>query len=342
MREGLRRVVLHVLGRLSKYCQAQRGAFLCLHSVVETPPAPDNFSPLQELAVSIAFLETLVVELRRLGFDLVSVEEGLARLRAGDARRFVAFTFDDGYADNFTRAYPILRRHQVPFALFLTTGYLDRALPMWWVVFHALLREREHLVLPDCTLPARTPCEKLAAFAAARELVIGTPPDRLPRLFDRIFETNAQANFRDLAFAAALTWDDVRSMAASGLVTIGCHTVNHPILADTDAQTCAAEVARSRDRIAAEIGERPRYFAYPYGGESDIGADAPGIVAAAGFDAAFTTRNAILRSGTEQTAYAIPRVIVGAEDILLTRAYVAGLPSVARDVPKRIWGRRVA
>ena len=46
--------------------------------------------------------------------------------------RYVMFTFDDGYRDNYTEAYPILKSHGVPATFFLTTGFLDSAQVPWW------------------------------------------------------------------------------------------------------------------------------------------------------------------------------------------------------------------
>jgi peptidoglycan/xylan/chitin deacetylase (PgdA/CDA1 family) len=332
---GLKRLALQSLGCISDYLRVQNGAILCLHSVRAHATTKGVFEPLYDLAISAEFLETLVVELRRRGIELLSIEDALQRERWGDGRRFVAFTLDDGYADTFSLAYPIFLRHRVPFTLFLTTGFVDRTLPMWWVVFDTLIRERRFLVMANDRLPTGTADEKIVAYAAAREFVLGLPPDRLPLFFEELFDTNPGTSAREAANAAPLTWAEVQTMTESGLATIGCHTVRHPMLSRIEPQDIVTEIQGSRDRIAEVLGDVPRFFAYPYGGPREIGPAAPGIAAAAGFTAAFVTSRSLLRAGYT-TAYAVPRILVGSENLLLLRAHISGLPSALRDVSHRL------
>jgi peptidoglycan/xylan/chitin deacetylase (PgdA/CDA1 family) len=62
--------------------------------------------------------------------EVVSLEEGLERLQAGPpARDLVAVTFDDGYREVYTRAWPVLRDLRIPATVFLPTGFMDGTAP---------------------------------------------------------------------------------------------------------------------------------------------------------------------------------------------------------------------
>lgn len=313
-------------GFLSGRFRAQDGAVLCLHSIGPAPPPRQGFEPLADLTHSAAFLEALVVEFRKRGFDFLSLEDALPSHREHrGGRRFLALTFDDGYADNFTRAYPVLRRHGVPFTLFVTTGFVDRTVPMWWLLFAGLIRERDALVLPGRILPARNAAEKTAAFAAARDLVMGMRPEHYPGFFGRLREANPSPAAYEAADSAPLDWPRIREMAADGLVTLGCHSVSHAAMSLLDRKGCEAEILPARDRIAEMTGIVPRFFAYPYGSRTEVGTLPPAIVAESGFAAGFTTSAGIL-GAAGMDRYQIPRIAIGAWNFRVIGAHASGLP----------------
>src|SRR5262249_4429219 len=88
-------------------------------------------------------------------------------------------------------------------------------------------------------------------------------------------------------------WDQLAEMASDSLITLGAHTVSHPVMAGLDDDRLTAEVVGSRDALAGFASFR-RVFAYPYGDDAAIGERARRAVGAAGFEAAFTTREAAL------------------------------------------------
>ena len=56
-------------------------------------------------------------------------------------RRFVCLTFDDGYRDLMQWAYPVLRKHNVPFALYVPTSFPDRIGELWWLALERVIAE---------------------------------------------------------------------------------------------------------------------------------------------------------------------------------------------------------
>ena len=61
-----------------------------------------------------------------------------------------------------------------------------------------------------------------------------------------------------------MDWDTIRDLAREGVI-FGSHTENHPDLSGLAPEALEAELTRSRDRIADELGAVPRHFAPPYG-----------------------------------------------------------------------------
>src|ERR1700730_18047599 len=120
-----------------------RGMIFALHSVVDD----DAFCPDRTLRCSTGQLERTLQWLRGEGVDFVDLEQAVRRLRGGIPRPFACFTFDDGYADNLTRALPIMGRFGAPFTVYVTTGMITREIDGWWFGLAALVRSRDRVEL---------------------------------------------------------------------------------------------------------------------------------------------------------------------------------------------------
>jgi peptidoglycan/xylan/chitin deacetylase (PgdA/CDA1 family) len=114
------------------------GAILTLHHV--RPARPDAFQPNHLLEVTPDFLERLLRRLKRAALDVISLDEMHSRFISGNfERRFVCITFDDGYKDLMSFAYPLLKKYQLPFALYIPTSFPDRLGELWWVALEAVI-----------------------------------------------------------------------------------------------------------------------------------------------------------------------------------------------------------
>ena len=133
------------------------GRILMLHRVVEHRSKGENI----ELEITPQFLEQTIKDYQQHGYRFVSIDEACDIISRGHTvHPFVCLTFDDGYQDNYDTAYPILKKHKVPFTIYVTTGFIDNKLPMWWYPNEKLgLHEDNLLALneePLCTIGAHT------------------------------------------------------------------------------------------------------------------------------------------------------------------------------------------
>jgi peptidoglycan/xylan/chitin deacetylase (PgdA/CDA1 family) len=109
-----RRAVKHALAQFASHRLASGLTILTYHRV--GGGSPDE----RDLGVDAfaAQLDVLV------GHNVVTLDEGVDRLRVGDKRPTVALTFDDGFADVYDNAWPLLRAQRVPFTLYLASAYV--------------------------------------------------------------------------------------------------------------------------------------------------------------------------------------------------------------------------
>ena len=316
-----------------------KGAILMLHHV--RPWAGDAFAPNRLLEVEPAFLDAALTRIKALGYDLVSMDEAVARIGRPEARPFVALTFDDGYIDTATHALPILETHGAPFTIYVTTGFADRTARLWWIELEEAIRAREMIMLDiggeRLSLPARTDEEKRTAFDTLYWMLRAGPEERL--LAD-ISVLLAQAGLDAAAIPArlCLDWAGIAGLAGHPLCTIGVHTLTHPMLAKHDAGFVRRELVESRRQIEMRTGLPARHFAYPVGDATSAGRRDYAIAAELGFASAVTTRPGMIFPAHGERLAALPRLSVNGNYQSLD-----ALEVLLSGVPFALWnrGRRV-
>ncbi len=239
-------------------------------------------------------------------FNVLPLAEAVAGLREGRLpSRPAVVTFDDGYADNRTVALPILLRHGLPATFFVCSGFLDGG-RMWNDTVIETLRRCTAPVLDLRALglgvhQTGAVSQRRAAIAS----LIGQLKYLAPAV--RLRQVDAIAVCADVELPDDLMMSSVqvRELAHAGM-TIGAHTVHHPILSGLPEDEASAELVEGRRRLEQIIGGPVRFFAYPNGMPGrDYSAVHVRLVRQAGFEAALTTAWGAARPGCD--LYQIPR-----------------------------------
>jgi peptidoglycan/xylan/chitin deacetylase (PgdA/CDA1 family) len=292
-----------------------------------------------EGVISAARLRRQVRALKR-GYSFATLARAAALLAQPGALQedLVVLSFDDGYAGNFEAAWPVLRDEGVPATIFVTTGFLDgkglwfdfarRALAAAAEAGAARLpaRLRRHLEVvfggwPGAWSPQRA--------EGAVEHLKGVSPGARERLLAEL----AAAALRLAPAARPLSWAQVRELQAAGC-EIGCHTVDHPILAQLPRRRQEQEVWLSRQRVAEETGSTPSSFAFPNGRAQDFDAASREVLREAGFRAACTTIRGSNRPGCDPLR--LRRLGIGSDPAFVVAARMSGLADQER--PGRAMG----
>lgn len=208
-------------------------------------------------------------------FRFVTLDDIGAHLLSGKPfeEPVAAVTFDDGYADNYEQAYPVLKRKGIPAAVFVVTDLIGR--PFWQV--HDKLY---HLVAKGFATwddPRRELCGLMSALGVSTEsltreaartplmtvsaLLPELPMADVRRVMDSL-EANVGNGFYHIP--RTLTWAELQEMHRGG-ITIGSHTKNHVSLPMESAATVADELEGSRHALESRLGGPITHFAYPGG-----------------------------------------------------------------------------
>lgn len=151
-------ILQRIKRKLYKLTHPVVGEIWMLHRVVEHR----SDVPVQRnLEVTPDYLEKKITEYKARGYSFVSIDNIFdCHFSFFNSRRWVCITFDDGYRDNYTIAYPLLKRLGVPFTVYVTSGFIDNQLPMWWYPNQQLGMSSDELRLMDadplCTIGAHT------------------------------------------------------------------------------------------------------------------------------------------------------------------------------------------
>lgn len=278
----------------------------CLSTLIfhRVTPAPDPLFP-GEMHAS-AFDE--VCRWLRKSFNVLSLADAVKRLQAGKLPgRALCITFDDGYADNHDVALPILQRHGLPATCFVATGFLDGGC-MWNDRVIEAVRLCRHDTLPsvDDLLPGPPP--SLRDDASRRRVI-----DQLLQALKYLPIEQRLARTDALVAAAGVTLPrnlmmstpQVAALARAG-VTIGGHTVNHPILARMGDEAAYREIVTGREVLEGITQQGVELFAYPNGRpDVDFGARDVALARRAGFKAAVTTAWGVSRR--DDDLFQLPR-----------------------------------
>ena len=229
-----------------------------------------------------------------------------------------AVSFDDGYADNYQVAAPILRRLGVPATFFVVSDFVGSDHLFWWEQIAAMIRATQVPVLAPGEVSPRlargsgppqrwalaTQAQKDRTYEALCAAVRSGPNSEIPGLLTRLsaaLEVPQREAGRD---DALMNWDDLRTLSRQGFA-IGGHTASHCNVPALDAQTLHHEIVDSTQRIENELQQPVLSFAYPYGFSDPAQLDAKRMLESAQCRVAFTGTKGVV-SG-HSGAYALPR-----------------------------------
>jgi peptidoglycan/xylan/chitin deacetylase (PgdA/CDA1 family) len=274
-------------------------------------------------------------------FRLVGLEE-LTAWAAGKTLppNPLVITFDDGYLDCYTRALPILRRHDVRGIFFVPTAFIGAKKAYWWdrvayVIKHA---ERDTLELEyPFPIALRLSGDRESAINTVIALVKDRQPFDLGRLLD---ELSAAAGVpwtaemeRTFAERLIMTWDQVRALRRAGM-GVQSHTRTHRVLQTLPPDELRDELSGSRADLERELGEPIRALAYPVGKPLVTSSPIRKALENAGYQLGFSNGTGPTPLWGKRDCFDIRRQTIGRN---LSESYLLGMLAVPTLAPRPRW-----
>lgn len=253
----------------------------------------------------------------RSSYNLLQIEEfyDLLSRRKKFPRRTVILTFDDGYADNFLEALPILHSLSSQALFYITTSNIDTDRELWW-------DELERIFLGNHSLPpfleighkeghiqldTRTHSGRTDTYNFLHPLLRFAAPAERNLILDHLrASTSLSASGR--RSHRMMNSAELNQMSRSSSAVIGAHTHNHPSLAVLPYKEQVEEMQMSKKILERIIDKTITHFSYPYGSKQDYNKDSINACRENGFKMACSNFYGQVHSWTDPLQ--LPRVLV--------------------------------
>lgn len=234
---------------------------------------------------------------------------------ANAARREVAITFDDGYADN-PAAATILAAADLPATFFITIGRIGERREVWWDRLEQIVTRcapaREYLDLEVAGrrfwADVRSPDARARAHMALYWRVRRMRPAAIESILDRL-ELQLGVRTVERETHRWMTAEELREVAGTSGVELGAHTLTHPVLTAVSESEQREEIDGGRRRLEQMLGTPIRLFSYPYGGYDAFDDATTRLVRESGYTMACTGTGGL--ASVDDYPLQIPRNVVG-------------------------------
>jgi len=291
----------------------------------------------QNMKVHLDDLVSFIHSARNQGWTFISLDQLVELVRHNkSSQHAVSLTFDDGYLDNYQKAYPVLNELGVPFCVYITTGFIDnKVLPWWYRLEDALLLGSE-IVDPNGKLYRTETVEEMniAFMCIRKDLMANQQQYQRYTTWLGQFGSGISLEKPDRLF---MNWQELQKLAKSDLVTIGAHTMTHPVLSTLDDSLAYDEIKMSMQILSTKLNQEIKHFAFPFGGKSEVSERDLNLVRRIGFCTAVTTRHGGINTGQNVDLSSLPRIFFGPTFHLTPIRYLSSKHKLRRLIKRIVW-----
>jgi peptidoglycan/xylan/chitin deacetylase (PgdA/CDA1 family) len=236
-------------------------------------------------------------QLRRLSrwYQIISIEQALQTLRAEQPpdRPQMLLTFDDGLRNNYRYAYPVLRDMGLRAVFYVCPALIEHGRWLWNHEARERLRSMTPAVRTALATSLQAPAAQPNPFV---DWMKSLPTERCLQVLEQIREGTRtfQPSAEQRECFDLMDWSELRSIDPA-VVTIGSHTLSHPILTGLTPQAVVHEVQDSRRWLEQQLGRPVAHFCYPNGSNNPEVRKAVAAV----YETAVTTEYGQVRGGDD-------------------------------------------
>ncbi|MFQ3262057.1 polysaccharide deacetylase family protein [Reinekea sp.] len=273
-------------------------------------PTTDPRFNLEEpgMIVTPETFEMHILELKK-HFDLISLSSWVAKQQANEPlpQKACAITFDDGWADNYEFALPILKKHNISATLFAVSDKIGTPFRFWPNIVSELIA----LKAPELnSQPLLQPAYQLSLEAFSKEknaqCIDNLKLYSEAEIFAALNAINWQSLLQNSTHRALMNWQELKECDESGFMKVESHTCTHQRLdKGLSTEALQVEIINSRQTLESKLDKSIELFCFPNG---DYNQEALNLVKQ-NYLAAVTTKNGI-NSSSNFNRHEITRIAI--------------------------------
>lgn len=238
--------------------------------------------------------EQQVMELKKGGFNIVPLSIAASAIRGEIPmqKNMIVLTIDDGYADFYRYAYPILKKHGLPATFYVTTGFVDRKLWLWPDRLTYILEQSQcyEYIFAAAGVKKHYDLKNEGPYGPLWQKIVrhclALPDEDKNNFLDEFASALAvEVPAVPIDDYTAVTWEELKEMAANG-IEIGAHTITHPAVSKINPENLTYEIDDCKKRLEEQLGIEVSNFCYPNGQPTDYNHQVMQAIEAAGFKSA--------------------------------------------------------
>lgn len=210
-------------------------------------------------------------------------------------KRSALVTFDDGYVDNYTNAYPVLKEFGIPAIFFIPSNLIETRSLGWWDIIAYLLKNTSAAFIRFDGDRIEVRSNRMQAIVTLQKRFRNFDIDRVVDAIRELSEQCAvEVPSSALQGAELLTWEQIREMHSNG-IDIGSHGHNHYVLSALDARIQKREMEQSKAMLESRLNGKVVSIAFPVGEKGCFTGETKGAARQLGYKAAFSLNTGLNR-----------------------------------------------